>query len=519
MSYVALYRKFRPTDFSDVKGQDHIVTTLKNQLKTQRIGHAYLFTGTRGTGKTTMAKIFAKAVNCTNPTENGPCGECEMCRAIADGSNLNVVEIDAASNTSVDDVRNIIEEVSYRPTMGRYKVYIIDEVHMISPNAFNALLKTLEEPPEYVIFILATTDVHKILPTILSRCQRYDFRRISVDTIADRMKELMVKEEVEIDDKALRYIARKADGSLRDALSLLDQCIAFNIGHKLTYDRTLEVLGAVDSEMFSDLYRAVVARDVTQCVKLLDDVVAQGRELVQFTSDFTWYLRNIMMLQASPDFADTIDVSEENMIRLKEDAALAESDRVIRYIRIFSELVPQVRNASQKRIPIDIALVNLCKPMMEKRDDTIIDRISALEEKLENGVVVSSTVAAVPGGAKPAAKEEAPRVQMPKALREDVQYIVDNWDRLKGATEALSTMLATAIPSVDKDGNLEIVYTFGDISYGRITAPGRKEALAEVLSSNVGKEVTFNIREASSKNEKIFDIRQINGFPIEEDDE
>ena len=248
MSYTALYRKFRPVEFEDVKGQEHIITTLKNQIEANRIGHAYLFCGTRGTGKTTVAKIFAKAVNCEHPVNGSPCGECAMCRSIAAGTSMNVIEIDAASNNGVDNIREIREEVAYRPTEGKYKVYIIDEVHMLSIGAFNALLKTLEEPPEYVIFILATTEVHKIPITILSRCQHYDFKRISIETITDRMRDLMQEEQVEVEEKALRYVAKAADGSMRDALSLLDQCIAFYLGQKLTYDNVLEVLGAVDTD-------------------------------------------------------------------------------------------------------------------------------------------------------------------------------------------------------------------------------------------------------------------------------
>lgn len=228
MSYTALYRKFRPTVFEDVRGQEHIVTTLKNQVITGRVGHAYLFIGTRGTGKTTVAKIMAKTVNCQNPKEGNPCGECPSCQAIATGNSMNVIEIDAASNNGVDSIREIIEEVTYPPVDAKYKVYIIDEVHMLSGGAFNALLKTLEEPPAYVIFILATTEVHKIPVTILSRCQRYDFRRISIDTIAERMRELVKIEEIPVEERALKYVAKAADGSMRDALSLLDQCIAFH---------------------------------------------------------------------------------------------------------------------------------------------------------------------------------------------------------------------------------------------------------------------------------------------------
>ncbi len=374
MSYTALYRKFRPVEFEDVKGQEHIITTLKNQIEANRIGHAYLFCGTRGTGKTTVAKIFAKAVNCEHPVNGSPCGECAMCRSIAAGTSMNVIEIDAASNNGVDNIREIREEVAYRPTEGKYKVYIIDEVHMLSIGAFNALLKTLEEPPEYVIFILATTEVHKIPITILSRCQHYDFKRISIETITDRMRDLMQEEQVEVEEKALRYVAKAADGSMRDALSLLDQCIAFYLGQKLTYDNVLEVLGAVDTDVFSRLLRSVIRRDVPIVLDIVDDLVMQGRELTQLATDFTWYLRNLLLVKTSDnievvldvstenmqqltDFtwylrnlllvktSDNIevvlDVSTENMQQLQEEAGMVESDMLLRYIRIFSELSGQ----------------------------------------------------------------------------------------------------------------------------------------------------------------------------------
>ena len=284
MSYTALYRKFRPSTFDQVKGQDHIVQTLKNQINANRIGHAYLFCGTRGTGKTSVAKIFAKAVNCEHPVDGSPCNECETCRGITNGSAMNVIEIDAASNNGVDNIRQIRDEIQYSPSSGKYTVYIIDEVHMLSIGAFNALLKTLEEPPAYVIFILATTEPHKIPITILSRCQRYDFKRISIDTIAARLSELMEKESIEVEDKAIRYVAKAADGSMRDALSLLDQCIAFYLGQKLTYDNVLDVLGAVDNEIFSRLTRSVIDSDVTTSLNILDEIIMQGREPGQLVS-------------------------------------------------------------------------------------------------------------------------------------------------------------------------------------------------------------------------------------------
>ncbi|MBQ3584800.1 MAG: DNA polymerase III subunit gamma/tau, partial [Lachnospiraceae bacterium] len=299
MAYTALYRKFRPDSYEDVKGQEHITTTLRNQIISDRIGHAYLFCGTRGTGKTTVAKIFAKAINCEHPVNGNPCNECETCKSISAGTSMNVIEMDAASNNGVENIRQIVEEVQYRPTTGRFKVYIVDEVHMLSTSAFNALLKTLEEPPEYVVFILATTEAHKIPITILSRCQRYDFKHISVDTIQSRLQELADKENMEVEERALRFIAKAADGSLRDALSLLDQCEAFSIGEPLSYDKTLEILGAVDTDIFSNMLRAIISEDTVSVMDLLEEMVNYGRDLSQFVIDFTWYLRNLLLLKTS----------------------------------------------------------------------------------------------------------------------------------------------------------------------------------------------------------------------------
>lgn len=256
--------------------------------------------------------------------DGSPCGECAACKAIAAGASMNVIEIDAASNNGVDNIREIVDEVSYSPATGKYKVYIIDEVHMLSIGAFNALLKTLEEPPSYVIFILATTEAHKIPVTILSRCQRYDFKRITIDTISERIKELTEKEQVQIEEKAVRYIAKMADGSMRDALSLLDQCIAFHFGQELTYDKVLDVLGAVDTEVFSRLLRIILEGNVTQAIELLEEIVVKGRELTQFVADFTWYLRNLLLIKTADGIEDIIDMSTENLARLKEEAKMAE---------------------------------------------------------------------------------------------------------------------------------------------------------------------------------------------------
>ena len=499
MSYTALYRKFRPSTFEDVKGQEHIVTTLKNQIKAERIGHAYLFCGTRGTGKTTIAKIFAKSVNCENPVDGSPCGECSVCRAIAAGASMNVIEIDAASNNGVDNIREIVNEVSYSPAEGKYKVYIIDEVHMLSKGAFNALLKTLEEPPSYVIFILATTEVHAIPITILSRCQRYDFKRITIDTIATRIKELTDIEQVNIEDKAIRYIAKTADGSMRDALSLLDQCIAFHFGQELTYDKVLDVLGAVDTEVFSRLLRVILQGDVSGAIGILEEMVVQGRELTQFVSDFAWYLRNLLLIKSSDGIEDVIDVSTENLMRLKEEAKMAENDTIMRYIRVMSELSGQIRYAAQKRILIEVNLIKLCRPAMETDTGSLADRIRQLEEKVEQGVPMNVSPQMLKelqagGSVSTATAVTAPKAPLPKAIPEDIKNVVSRWSvALSEAPNPMKTYLKTAYPSLSNDGKLLVVVQDG-LPSDYFKQPGHREELQKILSEYAGKELEIIIQ-------------------------
>jgi len=523
MSYKALYRKFRPETFADVKGQDHIVTTLKNQLGANRLGHAYLFTGTRGTGKTSIAKIFAKAVNCEAPTADGPCGECRMCRAIAAGASMNVIEIDAASNNGVDNIREIVDEVAYSPAEGKFKVYIIDEVHMLSIGAFNALLKTLEEPPSYVVFILATTEVHKLPVTILSRCQRYDFKRISIEIMTKRMEELILAEEVKIEEKALRYIAKTADGSFRDALSLLDQCIAFHLGEELTYDKVLDVLGAVDTEVFSKFLRYVLKSDVSGGMGLLEEIVMQGRELSQFVTDFTWYLRNLMLVKSSDNLEDVVDMSSENLTRLKAEADMVEMDRIMRYIRIFSELTGQIRYASQKRILVELALIKLCRPGMEASKDSLLDRIREIEVKLEKGIVISgqnnaeNTAAPSPAGVRKA------RPALPKALPEDVKKIVSQWSAVVESAESpMKIYLKTAKLSLGGKNNLLLVLEDGLASDYFIRHEENKEQLERLLHDFAGKEVSVEIRTVSGEREfddNYVDLSRLIHMDIEEEED
>lgn len=497
MSYTALYRKWRPVSFEDVKGQDPIVQTLKNQITSERIGHAYLFCGTRGTGKTSIAKIFARAVNCEHPVDGSPCNECPTCKAIQSGSSMNVVEIDAASNNGVENIRDIRDQVQYPPTEGRYRVYIIDEVHMLSIGAFNALLKTLEEPPEYVIFILATTEVHKIPITILSRCQHYDFKRISIETISDRLKELMIEEQVEVEDKAIRYVAKAADGSMRDALSLLDQCIAFYLGQKLTYDHVLEVLGAVDTDVFSQLLRNIIRRDVPKVLDTVEELVMLGRELTQLSVDFTWYLRNLLLVKTSDNIEDVLDVSTENMQQLKEEAEMIESDMLLRYIRIFSELSGQLKYASQKRVLLEVALIKLCTPAMEIDQDSILDRIRAVEEKLEQGIpaaAVQEKLVYVSGDGPAASAKAGPKPELPNAIPDDVKEVVKNFRPIADeASGMIRTFLKKARLSLGGDNRLMIVMP-GAMEAEIVGREDHRQELEGLIENRIGKKVEVEVR-------------------------
>ena len=502
MSYTALYRKFRPDNFDDVKGQDHIVTTLTNQIKANRIGHAYLFCGTRGTGKTTVAKILAKAVNCEHPVNGSPCNECAMCKAIQAGTAMNVIEIDAASNNGVDNIREIREEVAYRPTEGKYKVYIIDEVHMLSTGAFNALLKTLEEPPSYVIFILATTEAHKIPITILSRCQRYDFHRISIDTIAARLSELLTAEGVEAEEKAVRYVAKKGDGSMRDALSLLDQCISFYLGQVLTYDKVLDVLGAVDTEVFSRLLRKVLSGDVTGSIHVLEDLITGGRELGQFVSDFTWYMRNLLLVKTSENPEEAIDVSSENLKLLKEESGMADVETLMRYIRIFSDLSNQIRFASQKRVLVEIALIKLCRPAMETNLDSVLDRLRVLEKQMEERpvqqVIVRESEAGGAGepGAAVTGTATVQQQKPQKAAPEDLQKIVAGWRAIVGQTTGLfKQSLQRAVPKYNGETGDPILYVeFQDfLGMNYVDNPEAKKELQDIIVARTGKSVEIHM--------------------------
>lgn len=376
-AYKVLYRKYRPRFFADVIGQPHVTVTLKNELTRGRIAHAYLFTGSRGTGKTTCAKILARAVNCLNPQNGDPCGECAVCKGLEDGSILDVVEIDAASNNGVDSIRTLIEESNFTPATAKYRVYIIDEVHMLSTAAFNALLKTLEEPPAHVIFILATTEVHKLLPTILSRCQRFDFRRISPDDIAGRLDYVAKEEHAEIDREAALLIARIADGAMRDALSLLDQCLGRD--EHVTLEVVSRTAGVAAREYLADFTQAIAEQNCGRALELIDQLHKESKDMSRLCEELAEYFRGLMLLKTMQNAAPLVSAGPKELEKMNAQALSMRLSSILRGLDVFEEALNRMRYANP-RTQLEMAFVRLCSPDLDSTAEALLRRIEALEQ-------------------------------------------------------------------------------------------------------------------------------------------
>ena len=381
MAYTALYREWRPKNFSDVIGQEHITTTLVNEIKSNRIGHAYLFSGTRGTGKTTCAKIMAKALNCLNLKDGEPCNECVMCTKIDAGMSLDVVEQDAATNNKVDDIRDLVDEVMYPPHEGKYKVYILDEVHMLSTGAVNAFLKTLEEPPEHVVFILATTDPQKLPVTVLSRCQRFDFKRIKYTDIAKRLRRIATNKGIFAEDKSLELIARISDGAMRDALSIMDQAISMGDG-KLDYQDILDMLGLSGQESLFNLSEAILRKDVKESIRILDEVVESGKDPYGFTKDLIVHFRNILVAKIMPNPEEVVDLSKEDIEIIKRQGDIASNEVITRIIRLLQKAEEQAKYSKQSRIYLELAIITLTKNELDISKEAMVGRLSVIEDYL-----------------------------------------------------------------------------------------------------------------------------------------
>lgn len=386
MAYTALYREWRPKNFNDVVGQEHITVTLKNQIKNERTAHAYLFCGTRGTGKTSTAKIMAKALNCLNLHEGEPCNECEMCTKINKGLAIDITELDAASNNGVDKIRDIIDDVQYPPQEAKFKVYIMDEVHMLSQGAVNAFLKTLEEPPKNVVFILATTDPQKLPITILSRCQRFDFKRISTENISERLRKIVTDQGVFADDNSLKLIARVSDGAMRDALSILDQGISMG-GGKVEYNNVIEMLGLVTNENLFKLTDAIIERNTEKSLNVIDEMVMSGKDMHLFIKDIITHYRNLLMVKVSNAPETVIDASLEHIELLKNQSKGVRTEEIMRSIRLLQECEEQSRVSKQSRLYLELTTIKLCKIEYDSSPEIILTRLNRLEDALKSGKI------------------------------------------------------------------------------------------------------------------------------------
>lgn len=410
--YQVLYRKYRPKVFSDVYGQDHVTSTLKNEIKNGRVSHAYLFTGSRGTGKTTCAKILAKAVNCEHNVDGEPCNECEVCKGLDNGSIYDVVEIDAASNNGVDNIRELRDETNYAPSRGKYRVYIIDEVHMLSTGAFNALLKTLEEPPAHVIFILATTEVHKLPATILSRCQRFDFKRIQPETMAVRLKEVAGLEGLSLDDDAAVLIARIADGALRDGLSILDQCAGRS--KEINSDLVSEVAGLAGREAMYKLSDCIANSDSNTAMSIISDLYQNSFDMERLCVEMINHFRNFLVAKTVRKSRELIICTDDEYNTILEASKNFTVESIVFALDLFQNTLVTIKGGASARIEVEMAFIKLCEPKMDESIASLLDRVSKLENAIKSGVKVQPTQTAVPAPKEEYVPREEPKPQ-PKA--------------------------------------------------------------------------------------------------------
>lgn len=515
--YQVLYRKWRPQVFSDVSGQPHVTETLKNEIRTGRLAHAYLFTGSRGTGKTTCAKILAKAANCLHPHDGDPCNECDICRGIDDGSIMDVVEIDAASNNGVDNIRSLQEEVSFTPAVAKYRVYIIDEVHMLSGGAFNALLKTLEEPPAHVLFILATTEVHKLPATILSRCQRFDFNRIRPADIAARIDYIAGREGFTVSEDAALLIARLSDGALRDALSLLDQCVSRT--REITAEVVSEVAGMTGRDHLYELSEAVRRHDGGAGLAVIDRLHGASRDMERLCAEWIDFYRNLMILKSVPQPGDLIIASQAELDRMKAEADGYDLPTILHGMDTLQRALDRLRGGVSRRVEMEMAVLRLCSPELDNSVDSLLRRVKMLEDRISTGqIAVSSAVppAAVP---QPATElpdtAQAPVVPVPgdaaapvppvsPAARPEPEEVVQEvpFTQWQDVLEALSTACpplcgVLAGSSAFLRGDLLLVATDNDLFKTLVTRDGNKKLLQDILQAKTGRRLRIGIRKTA----------------------
>lgn len=519
----ALYRAYRPQAFEDVVGQEHIIRTLKNQIENNNVGHAYLFSGTRGTGKTTTAKIFARAVNCLESKNQEPCNECDVCKDILHDNIMDVVEIDAASNNSVDDIRELRESVKYSPAKAKYKVYIIDEVHMLSQGAFNALLKTLEEPPSYIIFILATTEPHKIPATILSRCQRFDFKRVTVQDMTSRMKIICQEEQIDVEDKALNLISRNSQGALRDALSILDQCISFS-EDKILYKDVVELLGTVNVEQLFELAQYIIEQNTKESLKILNEFVLWGKDIRNLINDLIDHFRNLMVCKVSIELEEIISLPEEIISQLNEQAKSVDINDLIRVLNILSTTQDSMKSASNPRVLAEVTMMKIAQPMFDESKEALIKRIENLEKVIESGNI-KVVNASVESGKNVASKKEAiteEEVVYEEVKSEDVKLIEASWKSILQRIKKDKKMPIYALLNEVKSFNvyssmLYIVFDDKfDFAKARLSSQETIDYIENIVREILNRSFSIKIVLKSEVNNIKMEIKEENQDPGEE---
>lgn len=510
MGYVALYREWRPQQFSDIVGQEHISRTLQNAIQNNRIAHAYLFCGPRGTGKTTTAKVLAKTLNCLNGPDIEPCNSCENCQRVTEGNSMDVLEIDAASNRGIDEIRDLREKVKFAPTSGKYRIYIIDEVHMLTTEAFNALLKTLEEPPAHVIFVLATTEPHKIPMTILSRCQRFDFRRIGLPDIVNRLRTVVEDLGVKAEDDALNLIARTAEGGMRDALSVLDQCISFG-GDQVSINDVEAILGTVNAEFFLRMTDCFVECDVTKGLKFVDELVSQGKDVRQFAKDLTEHFRNLLIIAAAGRVEELVLVSAEMLNDMEKQASELGQKRIINLIELFTSTEREMKWTSQPRLILELAVIKAGGKSQTVDYTELVDRVAQLEAmvaKIAGGVAVNlGTEKQKPGAqVKLASKGRSEEEVKPSKHNLDVGEVTKCWpdilEQVKKVQMSAGAFLREGKPIDIRNGHLILCFSE---EYGfhkeKVEQPDIKNAVEKVIKEVTGADLKLQCKLANELND------------------
>ena len=503
--YQALYRQYRPKTFDEVLGQEHVVNTIKNQIQNGNIGHAYLFSGTKGTGKTSVAKIFSRAVNCLNPVDGNPCNECEICKGILDESIMDVIEMDAASNRGIDDIRELKDKTMYPPSRAKYKIYIIDEVHMLTEQAFNALLKTLEEPPKHLIFILATTEPEKLPQTILSRCQKFDFKRIKTVDLIKNMNKICGELNIPVEERALKLIARNSDGSMRDCLSLLDQCISYKEG-ELKYEDVLDILGIANTELLFSLVDNIVGKDLENALFKIDEIIQDGKDINQFIKDLIFHFRNLLIVKTSNNPMEIMDIDEETVEKYIVQVKDMSVDYILKVLDILNTSEAQAKWATQPRIILEMAIIKIVK--IEERM-ALEERVKKLEEIIKGGEIPivkaneTKTVEKTITKSKPKKIIEEPkREPEPEPIVDDgvelpFETIKNNWENIlqvvRDSRASTHGLLREGEPISFSNNKLEIGFKDG---YGfhkeAISKDENKELVEKIISNYFNKNISIN---------------------------